>query len=241
MAGRRPRARELAQAAAQRPFGALTHPDFDPEPLIEALAGHGWYTGCSVLPPAIEAGLRAWLARAAARAALRPAGTGRGAEARLRSDLRRDEVLWLDADQADEDVAAGAPIPQALACLDALRRLIGQRLLLALHDGEFHLARYAPGAFYRRHRDRFSDDDARVLSVVCYLNEDWSPAAGGELVLYANDEGDDELVRIEPRSGTMAVFLSAVFPHEVLPATRERLALTGWLRQRPLGPTGVLR
>ena len=33
-------------------------------------------------------------------------------------------------------------------------------------------------------------------------------------------------------AGTLVVFLSADVPHEVLPATRDRLSLTGWFRRR---------
>ncbi len=39
-----------------------------------------------------------------------------------------------------------------------------------------------------------------------------------------------------PQLGTLAVFLSANLPHEVLPATRERLSLTGWFRRRGQAP-----
>ena len=35
-----------------------------------------------------------------------------------------------------------------------------------------------------------------------------------------------------PQAGTLALFLSGEMPHEVLPATRERLSLTGWFRRR---------
>ncbi|MFT6394425.1 MAG: SM-20-related protein [Methylophilaceae bacterium] len=37
---------------------------------------------------------------------------------------------------------------------------------------------------------------------------------------------------ILPKSGRIVLFLSAKFWHEVLPATRERLSLTGWFRTR---------
>jgi hypothetical protein len=37
------------------------------------------------------------------------------------------------------------------------------------------------------------------------------------------------------RGGTLVVFLSDRFPHEVLPARRERLSLAGWFRRRSLG------
>ncbi|WP_255856521.1 2OG-Fe(II) oxygenase [Marinobacterium rhizophilum] len=36
--------------------------------------------------------------------------------------------------------------------------------------------------------------------------------------------------RVEPCYGTLVVFLSDRFPHEVLPARRQRLSLAGWYR-----------
>ena len=43
---------------------------------------------------------------------------------------------------------------------------------------------------------------------------------------------DGRELDVLPEAGTLVVFLSADLPHEVLPATRERLSLTGWLRRR---------
>src|SRR5450830_1584970 len=37
---------------------------------------------------------------------------------------------------------------------------------------------------------------------------------------------------VVPSGGCLVVFLSGDVPHEVLPATRERLSLTGWFRRR---------
>ena len=143
-----------------------------------------------------------------------------------RSDVRGDRILWLDEGSAGP---AQQPFWQAL---DALRAALNENLLLGLFSFEAHYALYPPGAFYRRHRDQFrghapSADD-RVISCAIYLNEDWTPADGGALRIY-----DGELVRdVLPVAGTMACFLSDRFEHEVLPATRERLALTGWFRRR---------
>jgi SM-20-related protein len=39
-------------------------------------------------------------------------------------------------------------------------------------------------------------------------------------------------VDVAPRGGTLVAFLSGTFHHEVLPATRERLSVTGWLKVR---------
>jgi SM-20-related protein len=70
----------------------------------------------------------------------------------------------------------------------------------------------------------------RVLSSVVYLNPNWDIADGGELVLY--DTTDSELTRVQPLAGTAVFFMSEEFPHEVLPARRERYSIAGWFRGR---------
>lgn len=47
---------------------------------------------------------------------------------------------------------------------------------------------------------------------------------------------DGRELDVLPEAGTLVLFLSADLPHEVLPATRERLSLTGWLRRRGNSP-----
>ena len=143
--------------------------------------------------------------------------------------MRSDDTRWLSPapDDASERDATEA--------VNTLRVHLNEALFLGAQEAELHFARYAPGAFYRRHRDRFRDDDARLVSLVFYLNDDWPDDAGGELLLYADDDDDDDsgavVARVQPRAGTMLCFLSDRFPHEVLPATRERYSLTGWLRR----------
>ena len=44
------------------------------------------------------------------------------------------------------------------------------------------------------------------------------------------------LQALSDEPGSLLVFLSADMPHEVLPATRDRLSLTGWFRRRGDGP-----
>ena len=103
--------------------------------------------------------------------------------------------------------------------------------MTGLAEYEGHYALYPPGASYARHRDRFRDDDTRVLSCVLYLNEGWRREDGGALRLYV--EGG-RAIDVRPEGGTLVAFLSGRFDHEVLPARRPRLALTGWFRRRPL-------
>ncbi|MNF18077.1 hypothetical protein D3C80_2219580 [compost metagenome] len=37
---------------------------------------------------------------------------------------------------------------------------------------------------------------------------------------------------VMPTGGCLVVFLSGDVPHEVLPASRDRLSITGWFRRR---------
>jgi SM-20-related protein len=154
--------------------------------------------------------------------ALRPAGVGTGAGHRLQGGVRGDHILWLEAP------GATAAQQSCLQQFEALRLTLNRELQLGLLDFECHFAVYSPGAFYRRHLDRFATDDRRTLSCVLYLNEAWGAEDGGALRLYLPDQHRDVL----PRAGTLVAFLSERFEHEVLPAQRERLSLTGWFRRR---------
>jgi SM-20-related protein len=60
---------------------------------------------------------------------------------------------------------------------------------------------------------------------VLYLNADWQPSDGGELVIY-KPEGNEH--RIQPLQGTLAIFLSEL-EHEVLLTSRDRMSITGWM------------
>jgi SM-20-related protein len=46
-------------------------------------------------------------------------------------------------------------------------------------------------------------------------------------------QGERDLL---PLAGNLLLFNSAQLAHEVLPARRERLSLTGWFRRRGSGP-----
>jgi SM-20-related protein len=154
---------------------------------------------------------------------LAPAGIGRAGKHRFATDIRGDRIAWLGD-------TPGSPA-EAAACtaLEQLRVAMNRGLMAGLERLEAHYAVYPPGARYARHLDRFSDDDARVLSCVLYLNEAWRPEDRGALRLFAaGDAGVDVL----PEGGTLVVFLAGRFEHEVLPALRTRVSLTGWFSRR---------
>ena len=194
------------------------------ESIVAALANDGWCVVPGFLGEIETAAIRAECLRAHAAGAFHAAGTGRG-QAQVRSKVRGDQVLWLD------EANTGPALLEVLDRFESLRQAVNQKLFLGLFDLETHFAVYSPGGGYQRHLDRFRDDDRRSLTVILYLNEpDWRQEDGGLLRFWP----DPETVPLEflPAGGTLVVFLSDRFWHEVVPAKRQRLSLTGWFRRR---------
>ncbi|WP_432723523.1 2OG-Fe(II) oxygenase [Jeongeupia wiesaeckerbachi] len=199
--------------------------------VANALVDDGWCVLPGFLSPAEVAALVA--SSQARRADFARAGVGRAGGHAVNGEIRGDEVLWLDDEGwAGADGPADAADPAAALALDRLEALRGELnagLYLGLAELECHLAVYPEGRFYKRHLDQHRGEDTRVVTIVLYLNPEWGEADGGELRLYL-DDGSHRDVR--PDGGTLAVFMSDRFEHEVLPARRERWSLTGWYRRR---------
>lgn len=196
-----------------------------PERIVNSLATTGWYAGESIFADDLSGRLMQRARLLADTHELHSARVGHNVGVQAKLALRSDDTRWLA--HAPDDASEF----DAVSAVNALRAHLNEALFLGAQEAELHFARYAPGAFYRTHRDRFRDDDARQVSLVFYLNDEWPDDAGGELVLFADDDSGTVITRVQPRAGTMVCFLSDQFPHEVLPATRERYSLTGWLRR----------
>lgn len=149
---------------------------------------------------------------------LRKAGIGKENK-QVNEAIRGDSIQWIDKESTPP------PLKLYLDRLDELRTFLNQSLYLSLKDYEVHLASYPTGAFYKRHLDQFKSDDHRKLSVIVYLNENWKEHEGGQLRMYLKEESLDFF----PLAGRLVCFRSDLIEHEVLPATRERLSITGWL------------
>lgn len=147
------------------------------------------------------------------------AGIGKSEERQINESIRGDFIQWIDP------VNATPPIHAYLSKIQSLITHVNQTLFLSLKDFEIHMTIYPIGSFYKRHLDQFKKDDHRRLSVICYLNQDWSKVQGGQLRIYFKDGHKDVL----PIAGRLVCFRSDLLEHEVLPAMRERLSLTGWL------------
>lgn len=150
------------------------------------------------------------------------AGTGRKQNHQLNQFVRRDHIHWLDAQHKDESLW--------FDWMNGLKTHLNRSLMLGLFSYECHFAQYQPGAFYKKHLDAFKGQANRRLSTVLYLNPNWQTSDGGELTLYSPEVPEQELLRVAPQFGTLVVFLSEDFPHEVLPAKQLRYSIAGWFR-----------
>jgi SM-20-related protein len=140
----------------------------------------------------------------------------------INEGIRGDYIQWIDPNTAS---------PGETIYLSRLREMIAflnQNLFLSLKDVEIHRTVYPVGTRYQRHLDQFRTDDHRKLSIICYLNADWTPEHGGQLRLHLPLGEQDFL----PEQGRLVCFRSDEIEHEVLPATRERYSLTGWAVDR---------
>lgn len=192
--------------------------------LFEHLANHLLEKGYAVVPNALPQDLGESLLQhvlGMSQAQFDSAGVGREQEHTLNRFVRTDEICWINGESE-----AGK---RWLGWAAELQQHLNRRLFLGLFSFESHFAHYVPGAFYKKHMDAFKGETNRVLSLVFYLNADWGPDDGGELKIYL-DEQEQNSLKVTPAFGTLVVFLSEDFPHEVLPAMRDRYSIAGWFR-----------
>lgn len=193
--------------------------------VIDGLHERGWSVTPDFLSPPIVAGLAAETRDAWREGRFRHAGVGRGEGLEVRPEIRSDRVLWLP------DSASGL-VGRYQGMIESLRQAINRELCLGLFGFEGHFAVYPPGAFYRKHLDQFRGIGERTVTTVLYLNEGWDEEDGGQLRLYVDPQDETRFVDVAPIGGRLVTFLSARFLHEVLPARRERLSITGWFKRR---------
>ena len=79
--------------------------------------------------------------------------------------------------------------------------------------------------------------NGRRLTAILYLNMEWKPEDGGELLLYPPiplgadplETAGGAIGRVAPMGNRLLLFYADVrVPHEVLPAYADRLAITLW-------------
>ncbi|KQA24484.1 SM-20 protein [Vibrio metoecus] len=184
--------------------------------LMDAIADRGWYVWEDFLNPQEVQSLRECVPEHWKRARI-----GRNDETQRATEIRSDKIQWLD-------VSMGQPIQDYLERMEQIRREVNRHFFLGLFEYEAHFAKYEAGDFYLKHLDSFRGNENRKLTTVFYLNEQWTPADGGELKIY--DLQDNWIDTLAPVAGRLVVFLSERFPHEVLKAHADRVSIAGWFR-----------
>ena len=184
--------------------------------LIEAIATQGYFVWDDFLSPNEVSALRGSIPENWKKAKI-----GRNEQVMRESSIRSDKIQWLHRD-------LGQPVSLFLDKMEQIRLAANQAFFLGLFEYEAHFAKYEKGDFYQKHLDCFKGNENRRLTTVFYMNDEWDPEDGGELVVY--DLDDQEIAKIPPKAGRLFVFLSEQFPHEVLPTNSERFSIAGWFR-----------
>jgi SM-20-related protein len=147
---------------------------------------------------------------------------GSGRSLQRHEDIRGDSICWITPPLW--------PAEQTLLeDLERLRLELNREAMLGLFELELHYAWYPPGAGYARHVDQPQGRTQRRVSLVLYLNEDWTPTSGGELRIFDPADGHRD---IEPIAGRLVYFLTPGREHAVLPTQTDRLSVSGWFRTR---------
>ncbi|MFT0533696.1 2OG-Fe(II) oxygenase [Castellaniella hirudinis] len=195
--------------------------------LIHLLNRQGWAVIDTVVPAPWQAGLLAQARQWWAAGQFTVGEIGRSDTGAHQPTIRGDSICWV---RPDADIAAHP----FFAWMRQFRRVLNEDYGMGLRSQEFHFARYDAGAGYKKHIDQHRGTDHRKVSIVLYLNPDWDARDGGELCLYDPYRPEVEIQRFAPVGGRLAVFVSGVMPHQVMPAQATRWSLTGWLRTDPI-------
>ena len=149
------------------------------------------------------------------------AGIGNHSIADAAQQMRGDKIYWLDKKNNNSNEQ------EFLDKVEDFIAHLNNTCYTGINDYEFHYAVYEEGRGYKKHRDQFKTDNNRKYSLICYLNNDWVAADGGQLVIYQ----DDKAQTILPNARKAVFFKSDEMEHEVLLAHRPRMSITGWLKR----------
>jgi len=148
------------------------------------------------------------------------AAISKSVSAHIDKNKRSDKTKWIDP--------TNETLKEYLDTMTQLQTHLNRSLYLGLSYYEAHFALYEQGDFYEKHLDSFIGAKNRVVTTVYYLNDNWKSEDGGELIIY--DKNAKEIQRVMPKANTLVVFMSEDFPHEVLPAQKQRYSIAGWFR-----------
>jgi SM-20-related protein len=135
--------------------------------------------------------------------------------------IRSDKIYWMDKSHNN------AFENEFLQLAENFIEHLNSTCYTGINAYEFHYAVYEEGTYYKRHKDQFKNNNSRKYSLINYLNHNWIEEDGGQLLVYQNDT----VQKIQPQSQTAVFFKSCEMEHEVALAHRQRMSITGWLKQ----------
>lgn len=148
------------------------------------------------------------------------AGTGTDAHIENGNLVRSDIIYWLDRNHNDIDEN------NFFDLMDSFIAYLNATCYTGINSYEFHYTLYEKGSFYKKHLDRFRNNDSRQFSMIMYLNDDWKQNDGGELCIHHKDSFQN----IAPTNRKSVFFKSSELEHEVLLTNKPRMSITGWLK-----------
>lgn len=182
---------------------------------VAALGEGGLVVRDDVVDPARVVAWRHTLADWSTSGRMTEAGVGRAH--RVQRWIRGDLTAWVEP----------TDLPEAHDLFGSVRELLAHGTWVALDGFELQAACYpGAGARYARHVDALREDALRRFTAILYLNPDWVPGHGGQLIAWT----PTGLRRIAPRAGRMVLFRSECLPHAVSASRAPRYALTAWMR-----------
>lgn len=203
--------------------------------LAARLHAHGFAWQDNMLP---EEAARSLLQEAQALPAdtLKPAGMSTSVAKWHDQTVRGDAIGWVPLEPTSSAFASLhatpawaryrsmlAQVVEVLNC--ASRRAHGTGAEELRVPDKVMLAHYPAGARYVRHSDVSPAVSHRRVTSILYLNADWEPSHGGELLLHAPESLP---LPVAPQQGRLLLFRSQL-EHEVCMTHRPRWALTAWL------------
>ena len=188
--------------------------------MVRSLGSAGYSVSADLLPPELIASLLAEQLRREDDGELVVAGVGRGPSRNREATLRQVQSSWFDGQSPAEQ--------HFLVLAERMRLAINRQLMLGLFDFEAQFLHYPPGGFYKRHIDALHGERNRVVSLVAYLNEDWTNEDGGALAVWAEGGEGEPVAEVAPLAGTVVLMLSEQIPHEARVSRRDRRAIAGW-------------
>ena len=106
------------------------------------------------------------------------AGTGNSNVIAYDSAVRSDSIYWLDKKHNNEFENA------FFVQIEAFIAYLNESCYTGITGYEFHYSLYEKGDFYLKHLDQFQTNSSRKYSMISYLNQDWKPADGGQLLIH---------------------------------------------------------